>query len=476
MVRIACGSLCTFATAALIMSVWLILDEFKPSGEAGEHEEGWCHDDPAWSAYGGGLYTCAWLEKFDPGCRANPCGSAADFGQCRACPHACHRCAFAPVAPPPLPPLPPPSPSPPLVMFDAARNVTSAASEPDAGLDAELATIAFTVGALLAAAALGLAVGILEQRSDGNSLLMARRLAFALVGVYLLVGYLAVRVMNIAPERCIVAYQRIVPYTRASAELGEVIRFRYSQTHEVYVVLITEHSFDLFARSCSPYSLCLSLGFFGLFLHLAVARGLQTRTRETRRQQKILERVIDARNVTTIAQLRVVAAAQAAALCSDQLPDSTPAHDDAQGAAAPAPAPAPAPPAPAPAEVDQTSSTLTAIGPTYLHSFQGEAFSPRAWTEAPECPICLEAYEENEEIIVLPCRHMLHRACLLSWTRARMISTSCPLCKAPLLPDGVMIDDECEMPRCCLIVHQILVSAPFAPLPEARPSAGTAMV
>ncbi|KOO22436.1 hypothetical protein Ctob_004141 [Chrysochromulina tobinii] len=107
---------------------------------------------------------------------------------------------------------------------------------------------------------------------------MARRLAFALVGVYLLVGYLAVRVMNIAPERCIVAYQRIVPYTRASAELGEVIRFRYSQTHEVYVVLITEHSFDLFARSCSPYSLCLSLGFFGLFLHLAVARGLQTRT------------------------------------------------------------------------------------------------------------------------------------------------------------------------------------------------------
>ena len=361
-------------------------------------------------------------------------------------------------------------------MFDAARNVTSAASEPDVGLDAELATVAFTVGALLAAAALGLAVGILEQRSDGNSLLMARRLAFALVGVYLLVGYLAVRVMNIAPERCIVAYQRIVPYTRASAELGEVIRFRYSQTHEVYVVLITEHSFDLFARSCSPYSLCLSLGFFGLFLHLAVARGLQTRTRETRRQQKILERVIDARNVTTIAQLRVVAAAQAAALCSDQLPDTTPAHDDAQGAAAPAPAPAPAPPAPAPAEVDQTSSTLTAIGPTYLHSFQGEAFSPRAWTEAPECPICLEAYEENEEIIVLPCRHMLHRACLLSWTRARMISTSCPLCKAPLLPDGVVIDDECEMPRCCLIVHQILVSAPFAPLPEARPSAGTAMV
>ena len=360
-------------------------------------------------------------------------------------------------------------------MFDAARNVTSAASEPGAGLDAELATIAFTVGALLAAAALGLAVGILEQRSDGNSLLMARRLAFALVGVYLLVGYLAVRVMNIAPERCIVAYQRIVPYTRASAELGEVIRFRYSQTHEVYVVLITEHSFDLFARSCSPYSLCLSLGVFGLILHLAVAHGLQTRTRETRRQQKILERVVDARNVTTIAQLRSVAAAQATALRSDQLPDSTPAHDDATGAAAPAPAPTAAPAA-APAEVIPTSSTVTAIGLTSLHTFQGDAFSPRAWTEAPECPICLEAYEENEEIIVLPCRHMLHRACLLSWTRARMISTSCPLCKAPLLPDGVMIDDECEMPRCCLTIHQILVSAPFAPLPEARPSAGTAMV
>ncbi len=516
MVRIACGSLYTFAAAALLLSVMLCVDEARPSRDAGDDEDpSSCHDDPSWSAYGGGLYTCEWLEKFDPGCRANACGSAADFGQCRACPHACRRCDSAPVAPPPLPPLPPPSPELPLALFDAVRNATTVASEakgeelpPTGG-----ATAAFAVAALVAAAILGVAVGVLEQRSDSGSLLMARRLALALVGVYALVGLLAVRLMSVAPERCVVAYQRIVPYTRASAELGEVIRFRYSQTRQVYVVLITEHSFDLFARSCSPYSLCLSLGVFGLVLHLAVTRGLYARTRETRRQQKIIERVLDARSVTTIAQLRAAAAAQAAAqaaaLCSDQVPDTTPMLDALSSAAAVAASASPVAAGVAPATGTASSSagqpadascagggaegSAEASDVPHAAAPSGAATassaSPAAATaglapwngwqgdETPECPICLEAYEADEEIVVLPCRHLLHRACLLSWTKARMISTSCPLCKASLLPEGAVIEEDCEL-RCCRAVRHVLSGAALAPpaaAVAARP-AGTAMV
>ena len=45
-----------------------------------------------------------------------------------------------------------------------------------------------------------------------------------------------------------------------------------------------------------------------------------------------------------------------------------------------------------------------------------------------DCPICLEPYKENEELIILTCKHGYHESCLYSWVKIREV-TVCPLCK-----------------------------------------------
>jgi len=94
-----------------------------------------------------------------------------------------------------------------------------------------------------------------------------------------------------------------------------------------------------------------------------------------------------------------------------------------------------------------------------------DAYAWRGWTprmEVPECSICLESFEAADEIVLLPCRHMLHRQCLLEWTQARMISATCPLCKASLLPEGLVIEDDCEL-RCCQTLGRALSGSRLFP-------------
>lgn len=45
---------------------------------------------------------------------------------------------------------------------------------------------------------------------------------------------------------------------------------------------------------------------------------------------------------------------------------------------------------------------------------------------ATSCSICLSEYVRNEQILMLPCRHIYHRACVAEWLRAH---SQCPLCK-----------------------------------------------
>ena len=59
----------------------LATDE-KPEGRPPTtHEDSDCQDDPNWSAYNRGLYTCKWLAEYDPGCVTNVCYGRTDFGQ-----------------------------------------------------------------------------------------------------------------------------------------------------------------------------------------------------------------------------------------------------------------------------------------------------------------------------------------------------------------------------------------------------------
>jgi hypothetical protein len=50
----------------------------------------------------------------------------------------------------------------------------------------------------------------------------------------------------------------------------------------------------------------------------------------------------------------------------------------------------------------------------------------------PECPICLEPFRPNQEVVELDiCRHIYHRVCLSNWFR---ISSACPMCRRQVNP------------------------------------------
>ena len=42
-----------------------------------------------------------------------------------------------------------------------------------------------------------------------------------------------------------------------------------------------------------------------------------------------------------------------------------------------------------------------------------------------ECVICLQDMEEGQELIMLPCSHIYHEKCILSWVERKR---KCPLC------------------------------------------------
>ena len=46
-----------------------------------------------------------------------------------------------------------------------------------------------------------------------------------------------------------------------------------------------------------------------------------------------------------------------------------------------------------------------------------------------ECSVCLEALEQGERVLELPCKHLFHKHCLKPWMQQR---GSCPSCRAPV--------------------------------------------
>jgi hypothetical protein len=72
--------------------------------------------------------------------------------------------------------------------------------------------------------------------------------------------------------------------------------------------------------------------------------------------------------------------------------------------------------------------------------------------EEPQCSICLSAYEEGEEVRLLPCdgAHHFHSECISSWLT---VNASCPICRYDFIKggtasasdqQGVQVDEEHE--------------------------------
>jgi hypothetical protein len=54
-----------------------------------------------------------------------------------------------------------------------------------------------------------------------------------------------------------------------------------------------------------------------------------------------------------------------------------------------------------------------------------------------ECCLCMEAFQDTDELRVLPCEHFYHKNCIDRWFAARRYQArSCPLCKRNPLQNG----------------------------------------
>mmetsp|Transcript_81888 Transcript_81888/g.163024 ORF Transcript_81888/g.163024 Transcript_81888/m.163024 type:complete len:443 (-) Transcript_81888:128-1456(-) len=387
-----------------------------------------CQDDPSWSAYGNGQYTCEWLQHFDPGCHSNPCHGYTNFGQCEACPRTCRA------------PCPAEPPSPPAVHEGlrgsyaasergVAKNGTSVRLVEDKlpapvfSLVTEgLLTLAGVLGFLAAAVARRIQSGH-EAQIEVRDAQMLGRLSFALIVVHLILGVVVVAHVLTTPSMCMVLYERLVPFSPANAAHGEVVSLSYSNVR-VRAVLITTQGLNLLTFQCAPSTLSFFLVGFALLFHLAVIRAMFHRTHNARTTQRVIEQyVLNPRCISTFGELKAAAAKADAELSSDhELNLGVEASMQADGTSGPSP-----------------RSAEVALG--WLSG------------EAPECPICIDAFQNTEEVVLLPCRHLLHKDCLVSWTKARMISTACPLCKAPLIPAEALNEDEPCV--CCVELRRL---------------------
>jgi E3 ubiquitin-protein ligase RNF115/126 len=46
-----------------------------------------------------------------------------------------------------------------------------------------------------------------------------------------------------------------------------------------------------------------------------------------------------------------------------------------------------------------------------------------------ECPVCQESFKDEDEVTCMPCNHLYHEECLVTWLK---MHNSCPVCRVPL--------------------------------------------
>ena len=57
-----------------------------------------------------------------------------------------------------------------------------------------------------------------------------------------------------------------------------------------------------------------------------------------------------------------------------------------------------------------------------------------------ECTICLESYNNNDDILVTKCKHLYHKKCAKNWLKN--YSVKCPICKTKIVKGEAQLNDS----------------------------------
>lgn len=57
-----------------------------------------------------------------------------------------------------------------------------------------------------------------------------------------------------------------------------------------------------------------------------------------------------------------------------------------------------------------------------------------------DCSICQEKYDDESDIIILPCKHYFHKACITEWLKN--YHHKCPLCRMPCGDHTALVTEE----------------------------------
>ena len=356
-----------------------------------------------------GIYSCAWLATHDPGCIYNRCGTVNDYGQCHACPQTCDTCATFR------------RPS----EYSVAFGRPELASTPHVD-DAPVARR--LVPLLLLAGGVGVVASFVDIFGSEQHQNLVANLAFVNAVLYVLIALVgSFSFVQLHPGACASTFRRVVPLTPETATLGEIISFPpngHGGAH-LYAVLIRARFLDLFKPSCALLAGAVPLLSFVALTHLEYWRRIWRSQRAERRSQRILGHLL--------ANMRVGRYADAKR--------SAKRGSDGGGASGGGASSGESGTGSEPSGCDAAANSSGGGGSGRCSCvWQGESI---------DCPICMEDYVDTDEVVILPCHHMLHKECLLSWARvcarpprgAGAMAT-CPLCKAPLA-EGAQAEDEC---------------------------------
>jgi len=232
-------------------------------------------------------------------------------------------------------------------------------------------------------------------------------------------------------HECTTWHKTLVPLSWVTRSMGKIVSYRY-HGRLYYAVLVQRNEADFAAPGCWPALLVYAGLLALLMLHCALTVRLSSAARHEESTQRLVRRMLRTLRVfvwppTAEAHKAYTARPPSSANETQLRPRAHPrfldclrwtlkANED---------------PATSRSRVHSDGSV-----PSNSQSTNDARGVETGEEERQECAICIEEYASGDRVVALPCGHLLHQACLVSWTKTKLEDTACPLCKATLVPEG----------------------------------------